>query len=127
MNGIIFDLDGVLVSTDNLHYEAWGVIANHLSIPFSPEVNEGLRGIPRVEGFLVLLGDRITDLSDDDVERYLEWKNQEYLNRVENITPDYVDQHIRDLLDRCVADKRPIAIGTSSKNADAVIDRLDLR
>lgn len=34
IQGICFDLDGVLVQTDNLHYLAWKGLADRLGIPF---------------------------------------------------------------------------------------------
>ncbi|RRQ89842.1 beta-phosphoglucomutase, partial [Enterococcus faecalis] len=45
----LFDLDGVLVDTARYHYEAWLVLANQLSIPFTEKENEQLKGISRTE------------------------------------------------------------------------------
>ena len=36
----LFDLDGVLVDTARYHYEAWLVLANQLSIPFTEKEHE---------------------------------------------------------------------------------------
>lgn len=46
--GIIFDLDGVLCSTDEYHYRAWKALADRLGIPFDRERNGLLRGVSRM-------------------------------------------------------------------------------
>lgn len=51
----LFDLDGVLVDTARYHYEAWLVLANQLSIPFTEKENEQLKGISRTESLERLL------------------------------------------------------------------------
>ena len=47
--GVIFDLDGVLVHTDELHFRAWSCIAEELGIPFDRGANDRLRGVSRAE------------------------------------------------------------------------------
>nr|MCR5232206.1 HAD hydrolase-like protein [Acholeplasmatales bacterium] len=55
VKGIIFDLDGVLVHTDELHYKAWKKIADELEIPFDRTVNNRLRGVSRMESLEIIL------------------------------------------------------------------------
>src|SRR5512146_1582577 len=55
IRGIIFDLDGVLVTTDELHYRAWKRLADEEGIPFDRAVNERLRGVSRMESLEILL------------------------------------------------------------------------
>ena len=40
---VIFDLDGVLVSTDEQHYQGWKALCDRLGIPFDREVNNRFR------------------------------------------------------------------------------------
>lgn len=126
MKGIIFDLDGVIVHTDSMHYEAWSVIAKHLNIPFDHKINHRLRGIPRRESLLTLI-DGYVQLNEREINNYLEWKNREYLQLISVLTPASVTDKIRGILNRCMRDKRPMAIATSSKNADTIIDKIDVR
>ncbi len=46
---VIFDLDGVIVSTDEFHYLGWKRMADERSIPFDRSMNERLRGVSRME------------------------------------------------------------------------------
>lgn len=52
--GIIFDLDGVVVSTDDCHYRAWKFLADAEGIPFDRTVNERLRGVSRMESLQII-------------------------------------------------------------------------
>ena len=56
--GIIFDLDGVICSTDEYHYQAWKALADRLGIDFDRERNNQLRGVSRMASLDILLGDR---------------------------------------------------------------------
>ena len=44
--GVIFDLDGVLCTTDRFHYEAWQQTAAEAKAPFDETINQRLRGRP---------------------------------------------------------------------------------
>ena len=55
IKGLIFDLDGVLVSTENNHYNAWESIAKELHIPFTEKENEKLKGLSRADSLTALL------------------------------------------------------------------------
>ena len=45
IRAIIFDLDGVICSTDRYHYLAWKALADQLGIPFDEQKNKLLRGV----------------------------------------------------------------------------------
>lgn len=53
--GIIFDLDGVICSTDEYHYLAWKVLAERLNTPFDRERNNLLRGVSRAASLNIIL------------------------------------------------------------------------
>ena len=55
IKAVIFDLDGVIVSTDEYHYLAWKMIADQQSILFNREINENLRGVSRMESLEIIL------------------------------------------------------------------------
>ena len=52
----VFDLDGVLVRTDQAHDKAWRALAVRLGIPFDRRAAARLRGLSRVEAPDVVLG-----------------------------------------------------------------------
>ena len=55
MKAVIFDLDGVLVSTDELHYQAWLQIARSEGISFDRTLNDRLRGVSRMQSLEIIL------------------------------------------------------------------------
>jgi beta-phosphoglucomutase-like phosphatase (HAD superfamily) len=50
ISAVIFDLDGVIVSTDEYHYQAWEKNSDQEKIYFDKEINERLRGVSRAVG-----------------------------------------------------------------------------
>ena len=72
VKGIIFDLDGVLIHTDEFHYRAWKELADHLGIYFDRKINERLRGVSRMDSLEIILGEN--HLSDTEKEVLAEEK-----------------------------------------------------
>ena len=55
MQLVIFDLDGVIVSTDLYHFKAWKSIADENNLLFSYKINHMLRGVSRAESLKIIL------------------------------------------------------------------------
>ena len=47
IEAVLFDLDGVIVSTDEYHYRAWKAMADDQGIYFDRTINNRLRGVSR--------------------------------------------------------------------------------
>jgi beta-phosphoglucomutase len=120
----IFDLDGVLTDTAEYHYCAWKRLADQLEISFTREDNEALRGIPRRESLLLVLKGRI--LPEAQMQEMMARKNLYYLESIRDITPRDVLPGARELLEEMRAAGIKTALGSASKNAGEVIQRLDL-
>jgi kojibiose phosphorylase len=58
IQGVIFDLDGVLTETAEYHYRGWQRLADEEGIPFDRQANEAMRGLSRQDSLLQMLGDR---------------------------------------------------------------------
>ena len=76
----IFDLDGVIVDTAKYHYLAWQKIAAELNIEFTHEHNELLKGVSRVRSLDIILELGKGDASQEDKDRWLIQKNDDYLS-----------------------------------------------
>ena len=75
IRGIIFDLDGVLVSTDRLHFLAWKRIADRLGCPFDERLNDSLRGVSRTESLGIILRAGGVTLTEGELYALAEEKN----------------------------------------------------
>jgi beta-phosphoglucomutase len=125
VRGFIFDLDGVLTDTAEFHYRAWQRLADEEGLPFDRQANENLRGISRRESLMIILGDR--RYPEEQIQALMERKNNYYLQAIETITPGDLLPGARELLEEIRAAKLKSAVGSASKNAGQVIDRLGLR
>lgn len=124
IQGVIFDLDGVLTDTAEFHYLGWKRLADEEGIPFDWQANEALRGLSRRDSLLQLLGDRT--VSEAQLQEMMDCKNHYYLELIKGITPDHLLPGVRHLLDDLRAAGIKVAIGSASKNAHEVIERLGI-
>lgn len=124
IKGIIFDLDGVILSTDDFHYQAWKSLATRLGIPFDREKNNRLRGVSRLASLEIVLEGY--HFSDEDKNAFAEEKNNTYRELLNNLTPEYVSEDTRDTLDELKRRGYKIAIGSSSKNTKLILSRVGL-
>ena len=124
IQGFIFDLDGVITDTAEYHYRAWKRLADELGIPFTREENEALRGIPRRESLLLMLKGR--SYPEDVLTELMERKNGYYLEFIREISPRDLLPGARELLQEIRAAGLKIALGSASKNAREVLERLGI-
>ncbi len=125
--GIIFDLDGVICHTDKYHYKAWKAVADELSIEFNEEINNRLRGVSRAESFEIILEKHDKAISPQDKLHYIEKKNNIYCGLLIEITPKDVEQSVLQTLIKLKEQNIKLAIGSSSKNAGYILDRLGIK
>jgi len=124
--GIIFDLDGVLIHTDELHYKAWKSIADKLGAPFDRERNNLLRGVSRMESLEIVLAPLNREFTAEEKHSLAEEKNNEYRRLLSFLTKDDVTDDVRATLDSLKRSGVKIAIGSSSKNAKYILQQVEL-
>jgi beta-phosphoglucomutase len=125
IKAFIFDLDGVLTDTAEYHYRGWKRLADEEGIPFSREDNEALRGIPRRDSLLIVLKGR--PYPEAKLQEMMERKNNYYLEFIREINPRDLLPGARELLEEIHAAGLKSALGSASKNAGEVLDRLGIR
>ena len=127
MRAFIFDLDGVLVFTDKYHYLAWKQVADELGIYFDEIINNRLRGVSRMESLEIIL-ERYegSPLSRSDKEKVAEKKNEIYRKSLAEMTPNDVTEETRNTLIELKNRGYKLAIGSSSKNAKFILERVGL-
>ncbi len=126
MKAVIFDLDGVIVSTDEYHFKAWKRIADEEGIHFNREINENLRGVSRMESLEIILKGSVRPYKQEEKVRLAQRKNNYYRELLENLTPEDllpgVIPVLRELKKRGIG----IAIGSSSKNSPLILEKIEL-
>lgn len=127
ITSVIFDLDGVLVFTDKYHYQAWKKIADELGIYFDEEINNRLRGVSRMDSLDIILEKYEGEpLSMEKKVELATRKNEAYRDLLGNMTPADVTDSVRDTLNQLRQRGYLLALGSSSKNAKYILDKVEL-
>ncbi len=119
----IFDLDGVIVDTARYHFLAWQKLAQKLGIEFTPEHNEELKGVSRVRSLDIILELGKVTANQEDKNRWLIQKNQDYLGYLVNIDQSEVLPGVMPILQFLKEKNQPIALGSASKNARPILEK----
>lgn len=127
MKAFIFDLDGVIVFTDKFHYKAWKQMADGMGIYFDEKINNRLRGVSRAESLEIILeryeGEPLTA---EKKQQLMDEKNAVYRSLLATMTPDDVSDSVRGALKKLRDAGYRLAVGSSSKNARFILERVDL-
>lgn len=124
---VIFDLDGVICHTDKYHYIAWKELADKLDIYFDVEINNRLRGVSRMACMEILLEKyKKEPLSQELKVKYANEKNEIYRRLLHNMTNKDLSIEVKQTLDKVRVKGIKIAIGSSSKNARFILERIGL-
>jgi len=126
LKGVVFDLDGVISSTDEFHYQAWSAIARKEGLRFSRELNARLRGVSRSESLSIILDHNEKELDAEKRIALLEEKNSLYRRLLEKLSRDDILEGIEPLLQTLRQKGIKLALASASKNAPFIIGRLGL-
>jgi beta-phosphoglucomutase len=127
IKGVIFDLDGVIVSTDEFHYQAWQQMANEEGICFDRHINERLRGVSRMESLEIIL-ERATKKYTEDQKTELATRKNNYYKELlhTKLSPKDILPGVMNVLNGLKQLGVKIAIGSSSKNSPSILKRIGL-
>jgi len=126
IRGVIFDLDGVLVSTDEFHYRAWKRMADEEGIPFDRQVNERLRGVSRMDSLGIILERAPRPYSEQEKLALAERKNGYYRDSLQGLSPSDALPGAFETLAELRRRGVKTAIASSSKNASLILERIGL-
>jgi beta-phosphoglucomutase len=122
----LFDLDGVLVDTAKYHYIAWRDLAAQLGFDFTEEDNEQLKGVSRMTSLDILLNIGGLVLDNKEKQRLADQKNLVYVSYIQKMSPDEILPGVVEFLKALKQANYKIALGSASKNAPLILDRLKL-
>ncbi|MBO5976072.1 MAG: beta-phosphoglucomutase [Oscillospiraceae bacterium] len=127
VKGIIFDLDGVICFTDEYHYLAWKEMADDMGVYFDREINNRLRGVSRMASLDIIL-ERYSGpaLSEEEKLALATKKNDIYRSLLSRMSPADLSNEVKNTLDALRAKGLKLAIGSSSKNAPFILERIGL-
>jgi len=126
IQGLVFDLDGVLVDTAELHFEAWGRLVQSLGGTLSREQNESLKGVSRAESLNRILGMLNLELDSNRRDTLAEKKNLWYQQLIAGLTPKDVLPGVNAFLNAMEKLRMPMAVGSASQNAGTILRQTGL-
>ena len=126
IKAVIFDLDGVIVSTDEIHFQAWQKLACEEGIPFNRKDNERLRGVSRMASLDILLEKSTRIYSEAEKIALAERKNAYYQRLLKVLSPADILPGVLTVLEELRQRDVRIAIGSSSKNAIPILQAIGL-
>lgn len=124
IKGVIFDLDGVITDTAEYHYLAWKELSDQQGWIFGREQNDALRGLSRIDSLRIISKANGLELSEDEAVELSTEKNQMYVDLLDNISPDSYLPGAEELLKFLKSKRLQLGLGSSSKNARAVLGKL---
>ncbi len=124
--GFIFDLDGVIVDTAKYHYLAWKKLANHLGFEFTKEQNELFKGVSRKRCLEILLEIGNREATQEEFDTWMVEKNVDYLEYIENMDESEILPDVPRVLEFLKENNIPIALGSASKNAQPILEKVNL-
>ncbi len=127
IQAVLFDLDGVLVSTDELHFKAWERLAKELSITtFTREDNARQRGVSRMGSLEVVLEKSGRNYSMEEKLALAEKKNAYYVEMLQTVDETYILPNAKQTVLRLREKGIRIAVGSVSKNAPFILQQTGL-
>lgn len=124
MKAFIFDLDGVIVSTDKFHYLAWKKMADEEGIYFDEKINDRLRGVSRTASLDIVLERAEKRYTDEEKEVLATRKNEYYKQSLDSLTEADRLPEVTQTLDALRAKGYKLAIGSSSKNTPIILKKI---
>lgn len=123
---VIFDLDGVLVSTDDCHYEAWLQMAQDEGIPFDREINLRLRGVSRMDCLEIILEKSPRSYTAQEKLALADRKNRYYVEKIAALDERSILPGALENIHALKKDGIKVGVGSSSKNTPAILKRIGL-
>tara|TARA_R110001606_G_scaffold317080_1_gene463857 strand:- start:1971 stop:2639 length:669 start_codon:yes stop_codon:yes gene_type:complete len=124
--GFIFDLDGVIVDTAKYHYLAWRKLANELGFDFSKEQNELFKGVSRKRCLEILLDIGKIKATQEQFDTWMINKNIDYLAYIDKMDAKEILPDVPRVLKYLKKKNIPIALGSASKNARPILEKVNL-
>lgn len=114
------------MNTAKYHYLAWKKLANDLGFEFTEEQNEMFKGVSRKKCLEILLDIGDVTATPEQFDRWMVEKNKDYLSYIEKMDKSEILPDVNKVLAYLKAKGMPIALGSASKNALPILEKVGL-
>ena len=126
IKAVLFDLDGVIVSTDRCHYRAWKRMADEEGIYFDEKINDRLRGVSRMASLEIVLERSPRAYTEEEKAALAARKNDYYKDLIRELTPADILPGAMENLNELKKNGILVAVGSSSKNTPLILRQIGL-
>lgn len=126
IKGLIFDLDGVIANTADLHYRAWCKIGDQWGFNLSTAQNEELKGISRKDSILKIANWAGKSFTNEDLDAFAFEKNKNYLSYCQTLGTKDILPGVYDFINASMNKGLKLAVGSASKNAKIILQKLGI-
>ncbi len=126
INACIFDLDGVIVDTAHYHFMAWRRLAGELGVTLTEQENEKLKGVSRMDSLEIILKLGGITKNEREKEALATKKNNWFVEYIHSMKSNEIFPGVKELIQQIRASGRKVALASSSKNAETVIELLGI-
>ncbi len=124
----IFDIDGVITSTDELHYNAWKATAKLVGINLKRKDNAQLRGVARTQSleFILKSYHKENEVSAQKFKELLIYKNKLYVDSLKQLSEKDIYNGVKEVLEKIHQLGYKISLGSASLNAPLILKQIGL-
>jgi beta-phosphoglucomutase len=126
IKGLIFDLDGVIADTANLHYKAWCKIGEQWGFNLSLAQNEELKGVSRKDSILKIANWAGKSFTNEELDAFAFEKNKNYLSYCQTLGTKDILPGVYDFINDSMNKGLKLAVGSASKNAKIILQKLGI-
>ncbi|MBT4958460.1 MAG: beta-phosphoglucomutase [Flavobacteriaceae bacterium] len=122
----IFDLDGVITETSEYHYKAWKIVCDKIGYNLTRKKNEELKGVNRKQCIELIMQWSNIQLSENEINIYLEEKNNIYNGFIKNLNQNDVCEGVLNFINEALKKNIKIALYSASRNAKKILCQLNI-
>ena len=123
----IFDLDGVITDTGNQHFESWKKVCRSVNYNLTYEKNRELKGVSRIKSLKKIGNWADLKFTKQKFNELLIQKNKIYLEKISQINNSDIIDGVYDFITNAKKHNHLIALYSSSKNANFILEKLKIK
>ena len=127
IKAVLFDLDGVLVSTDQYHYQSWKKLSDEEGFDFfDQEFNDKFRGVARMECVEIITKASGKNYSSEQKQELADRKNRYFVESLLSVTTEVLLPGALSTLHELKSRGIKTAVASNSRNAVTIIRQVKI-
>jgi alpha,alpha-trehalose phosphorylase len=126
VKAVLFDLDGVITDTAELHYRAWKTLAEKYGLSFDRAMSSRMSGRSRSDSLDLMLAENNASWTQEQKDAAADEKNKIYVDSLSALTPEDILPGITKFIGGLKEHGVKCILASASRNAPLVLEKLGL-